>query len=91
MARKELIPPEKWEGLKAALEEASGTRKPSPRRKEAITGKPGDVPAKTGKKDTPKPVDEKKKEKKEKKGKKDRKDKGRKKGKKAGKKKNARK
>ncbi len=26
MARKELIPPEKWEGLKAALKEASGTK-----------------------------------------------------------------
>lgn len=82
MAKKELIPPEKWEGLKAALEDASGGKKPSPRRQAAVPKKAGNLPAKAGKKGAPKPVDEKKKGKKKK---------GKKGKKKAGKKKNARK
>jgi hypothetical protein len=71
MAKKELIPPEKWEGLKAALEDASGGKKSTPRRQAA-------EPAKARKTGAPKPVDGKKKGKKESK-KKDKKDKKKKK------------
>jgi hypothetical protein len=67
MGKKELIPPEKWEGLKAALEDASGGKKSTPRRQAA-------EPAKTRMKSGTKPVDGKKKGGKEPK-KKDKKDK----------------
>ena len=71
MGKKSLIPEEKWEGLRHAMEEAAGTRKTS-----KIPG-PLPPPAEgEGKKER---KGEKKKEKKEKKKKKGKKEKGKKK------------
>jgi hypothetical protein len=66
MAKKTLVPEEKWEGLRHAMEEAAGTRKTSktPGLLPAAEGEPS--PLKGGKKKE----DKKEKEKKKKKGKK---------------------
>jgi hypothetical protein len=88
MAKKTLIPAEKWEGLRHAMEEAAGTKKRSetpgpPQEAEGEAARPKQG-KKTEKKEKKK---EKKKERKEKKKKKGKKGKGKKKkgGKKKGK------
>jgi hypothetical protein len=69
MSKKTLIPEEKWEGLRHAMEEAAGTRKTSKT--------PGILPAAEG--EAARPERGKKKDKKEKKKKKGKKENGKKK------------
>jgi hypothetical protein len=80
MGKKTLIPEEKWEGLRHAMEEAAGTRKTSKTPGLPTAAEGGAARPERGKKDKDK---DKKKKKKEKKGKKkQKKEKRKKKGKK---------